>query len=436
MAGENTSTSLAALFQEVYSPELLNHVPDGALLVKELKFSGVEATSGGKFVQPVVLTREHGFTYAPNDNDAFTLNGASAMTIKRAEVIGTQLVGQGRLGYEAAARAAKGKAAFAEATELLVENMVESASYRLELMFLYGQSGIGAVQTGTAAVNTFRVSAATWAPAIWAGIEGAQISIVDSTGVTLRGTAYVGTVNMDENDAANVRTVTMYTTPPQQGTTAANMTLSIGDLVFLGNSAAAGVKNECLGIDKILTTSSGSLFNIPLTGAGSSPLFKGNTYDVGAGPLSVTHILKAAKRARDKGLKEPARLLCSPKSWMDLVNPTIDPKDASGARKIDQSYNSKKMEFGTESIMIHGPQGQNIEIVPHPYVKEGEAFLLPFKHLRRIGASDIDFKTPGMKAEEMFIHLQANAGYEFRCYANQAIFIDAPAKCVKLFNIA
>lgn len=430
MAGENTSVTLSALFKEVYAPELLNHVPDAAMLVKELKFSGVETTTGGQFVQPVVLTREHGFTYASSDDDAFTLGGASAMTVKRAYLLGSQLVGQGQLGYEAAARASKGKAAFAEATELLVENMIESAAYRLEQSFLYGQSGLGAVQTTTAASPTsVRISAATWAPTTWAGIEGAKLSIVSSDFATIRAlNAVVQSVNMDEDDTANVRTITF--------TAALPGVVTAGDLVFFGGAitgtvGGAATKKECLGLNGILTTS-GTLFGLATS---TSPLWKGNTYSVG-GALTVTHILKAAKRARDKGLKEPAKLLVSPKAWLDLVNPTMDPKDTAGARKIDSSYSAKKVEFGTESILIHGPQGQNIEVVPHAYVREGDAFLVPFKVMKRVGASDIDFKTPGMPSEEMFIHLQSVAAYEFRCYANQALFIDAPAKCVKLTGIS
>lgn len=431
MAGENTSVTLAALFKEVYAPELLNHIPDAALLVKELKFSGVESTLGGQFVQPVILSREHGFTYASSGDDAFALNGSLPMTVKKATLLGSQLVGQGRLGYEAAARASKGKAAFAEATELLVENMIESAAYRLEQSFLYGQSGIGAVQTavtGGAGVKTLRISAATWAPTTWAGIEGAKLSVVSSNLGTIRFLDnVVASVNMDEDDTTNHRTVTF----------ASDITtnLSIGDLVFFGGAitgsvgGAATVK-ECLGLNGILT-STGTLFGIATT---DSPLWKGNSYNVN-GALTLTKIMAAVKRARDKGLKESVKLLVSPKAWNGLVNPTMDPTDTAVTRKVDASYNSKKLELGTESILIHGPQGANIEVVPHPYVREGDAFAVPFRVMKRVGASDIDFKTPGMPAEEMFIHLQSNAGYEFRCYANQALFVDSPAKCVKLYGI-
>ncbi len=458
----DTAASLAALFKEVYAPELLNHVPDAAMLVKELKFSGVEATLGGQFVQPVVLSREHGFTYASSGDDAFELAGSIPMTVKRATLLGSQLVGQGRLGYEAAARAAKGKAAFAEATELLVENMIESAAYRLEQMFLYGQSGIGlcevagagASDPGKAGQATFKVAATGWAPTTWAGIEGAKITIVGSSYTSTGGVrTYTGvktvankivSVNMDESDATNYRLVTL--------TDNLAVNVAANDVIFFsaatsatttGAATTATVK-ECLGLDGILTTSTGDLFGIPVASAGAgtypgSPLWKGNLYNVN-GALTLTKIMEAAKRARDKGLKESAKLLVSPKAWMNLVNPTMDPavgvNSNSGSRKVDSSYSPKKLELGTESILIHGPQGANIEVVPHPYVREGDAFLVPFRVMKRVGASDIDFKTPGMPAEEMFIHLQNQAGYEFRCYANQALFIDAPAKCVKLYGIS
>ena len=75
MAGENTAVTLAALFQEVYAKGVMNFLPDAAMLVKEVKFGGAEATPGGKYVQPVILTREHGFTYAGANSGAFALAG-------------------------------------------------------------------------------------------------------------------------------------------------------------------------------------------------------------------------------------------------------------------------------------------------------------------------------------------------------------------------
>lgn len=423
LAGENTALSLAAMWKEVYADDVKYPIPDGAMLVKELPFKGVETTSGGKFIQPVILSRENGFTYQAGDSDsAFPLRNASAAASKRAELIGSNLVGRGRLGYEAAARASKGKASFIEATDLLVENLTESAAFRLELMFLYGQQGLGIVDAGPSA-TVIPVTAATWAPSIWAGLEGAPMMVISADLATVRGTAALTSVEMDET-SADYRKLTF---------PSASFTSPVaGDLVFFAGAVeAGGTYHECVGLDKIITTSSGNLFGISVT---SYPLWRGNTYTV-SGALTITKIMGGVKRAVNKGLKGEARLLVSPKAWFDLVNPTMDPVASGGVRKVDHSYSAKKVEYGTESIKIFGPQGRNVEVVAHPYVKEGEAFLVPMKSLRRVGAQDIDFKTPGMKEEDMFIHLQDNAGYEFRCYANQALFCDAPAHCVKFTSI-
>ena len=65
-----------------------------------------------------------------------------------------------------------------------MKNMVDSISKRMELMFLYGRSagGIGTLSAGGAAQTTFTISAATWAPGLWAGLEGAKIQVLSVTG--------------------------------------------------------------------------------------------------------------------------------------------------------------------------------------------------------------------------------------------------------------
>jgi hypothetical protein len=70
----------------------------------------------------------------------------------------------------------------------------------------------------------------------------------------------------------------------------------------------------------------------------------------------------------------------------------------------------------------------------HAMVKEGEGFIFPKKRLKRVGAADLSFKTPG-RADEIFLHLPDKNAYELRIYGNQALFCEAPAKCVKLTGI-
>lgn len=62
--------------------------------------------------------------------------------------------------------------------------MVDAISKRMELMFLYGRSagGIGVLSAGGAGQATFTISAASWAPGLWAGLEGAKIIVTSVTG--------------------------------------------------------------------------------------------------------------------------------------------------------------------------------------------------------------------------------------------------------------
>lgn len=420
MATTNTASSLSALFQEVYLKSgMLDHRPDGAMLLRQVKFTGQETTTGGKVVVPVILTRENGFTYRKSDEDtAWALEDSNRATIKRVEIIGTNMVLRSSINYEAAARAMKGKATFADGTELMIENMKESMEYRLEMQLLGGQTGVGTVGTATS-TTVLKVDVATWAPAVWAGIEGAKVEVFDATLATLRGTASIVSVNMDPDDSA-YRSVTLDTalTAP-----------AAGDVIFFKSAfSVTDGYQEFAGLRKILNTQTGNLFNVPTT----YPLWRPSRFNVN-GALTITKILNALTRLVSKGLRENVTVIVSPATWQSLVNPVVDPKDTSGARKIDSSYNEKKMTFGTEGIVIKGQNG-TAEIVSHLFCGEGEAFIVPMKRLRRVGATDVTFNTPG-NGTEFFIQMQNNAGYELRCYANQALLFDAPAKGAYLYGI-
>ena len=96
---------------------------------------------------------------------------------------------------------------------------------------------------------------------------------------------------------------------------------------------------------------------------------------------------------------------------------------------------SAKAENGSEGIVYHSVNG-SIEIVAHPFVKEGESFLLPdpAKNVILCGASDVTFKRPG-QAENIFRELVDNAGVELRSFSDLGLMIKLPAQCVKYTGI-
>jgi hypothetical protein len=400
MAQTNTITTLDGFFKTVYGDKHIDAVPENLFLVKNIDFREAERI-GRKFSVPVILSREHGVTYLASGDGVQTLNDSIAAVSKNVEVDGSQIILRGQIDYEAAAKASSSKAAFMNTTELLVQNLLESASNRLEIMFMYGGTGLATVSSLASQVIT--ITAASWAVGIWAGMEGAVIDVYTSAGAVRQAGLVISSVDVDN------RTLTV------TGTTTGIVATDV--IYFKG---AKG--KECLGLDSLLSNT-GTQFGID---AAAYSLWKPNTYAVG-GALTMAKVLSATAKAVGRGLREDVVCLVSPATWQNLNS-----ADAA-LRSYDKSYSSSKAENGFEAITYHGQNGR-IDVMSHAMVKEGEGFIFPKKRLKRVGAADLSFKTPG-RADEIFLHLPDKNAYELRIYGNQALFCEAPAKCVKLTGI-
>lgn len=326
------------------------------------------------------------------------------------------------MSYQAAFKASTDKKAFVRATAQLVKNMVNAISKRIEVGILYGQSatGIGAPAAISGSSNTRNLifSSSEWAAGIWAGAETMKVDFVSVSSGSLVSTSVSATVNSSDltNRKVNVTaagimsTVAALYTSSQQG-------------VYLVYKGAFGT--EFAGLDKIITNTS-SLFGI---NAGTYNLWKGNTSTI-TSSLTLAKILDATSLAVERGLDEDVVCLLNPKVWADLA------ADEAALRQYDSSYKPSEAQRGNEKLVYFGQNGR-IEIHASIYVKEGEAFIFPPKRLKRIGATDVAFRMPSRsQQEDFFLELGSNAGYELRCYTNQALFCDAPARCVKVSGIA
>lgn len=415
MAQTNTTSTLDGFFKVIYGDKHIDAVPENLYLVKNVDFREAEKI-GSKFSVPVLLSREHGVTYLASGDGVTTLNDSIAAVSKKAEVDGAQIIMRGQIDYEAAAKAQSSKAAFMNTTELLVQNLIDSSSNRLEIMFLYGQSGLGAA---TSSVNTnatttvLQLTTASWAVGIWAGMEGAAIDLYDGTSkLNANAACFISVVDVENRKLTITGNATDIADIDTLVATAAD-----ASIFFRG---AYG--KECIGLDKIMTNTS-SQFGID---ASAYSLWKASTYAVG-GALTMAKVLSAVGKAVGRGLRQDVVVLVSPLTWQNLNS------DQAALRKYDSSYSSSKAESGFEAIVYHGQNGK-IEVLSHAMVKEGEGFIFPKKALKRVGAQDLSFKTPGREGE-IFLHLPDKNAYELRIYGNQALFCEAPAKCVKLTGI-
>lgn len=420
------ATDLDGLFKQVYSSEnIIQLMPEASKLVTAIPFSK-EDRIGDKFIQPVALTFEHGVTYGAPGAGAFALRQSVTMKMAKAQVDGYQVVLRSQMDYETAAKANEGGArAFRKATQLQVENMMESGTKRIELACLYGQSGVGQVASSTNQTTTstlLQLSTATWATGIWSGMENCPLQFFKVSDSSLVSSGADSTFTITAVDVKNRRLTVSGTTT---GIAALDSAASGGslDVYFDTARTSATVWNEMVGLNAIILNT-GVLFNISAT---TYNLWAGNTYDCGSAALTLGKIIQGLAIPVGRGLQEKVTIFLNDRTWANVAS------DQAALRKYDASYDKDGAKNGFRSITFYSQNGE-VELVPYNCVKEGEAFSFPLERIKRIGAQDISFDSLGGEGK-IFRELVDNAGFEYRLYTDQSIFCETPAKMLKFINI-
>jgi hypothetical protein len=396
MAAEDFS----ALHKVAYGEGVPELQPDFAIVQKDIKFSE-SALLGDYFEQAVRLSLPGGFTRATGDGTAgaFSLNGATAGTQKKAKVYGYQLVLQDQIAYEDLSKAAKGgPQAYKAASALFWEGMQLSMKKMLEVNCLYGNVGIGKIETYTSGTPSITILAADWAPQIWAGLEGASIDVMSGTSSTVRGTVTIVSVDVD------TRIVTL------SGTVSG---AAANDIVYF----KGGYGKEMYGLQSILSNA-GTLFNIS---AATYTNWKAAQHTV-SGAFSFQALKKGLGKGVAKGLMYPINVYCSIGAFDDLVG------DIHQLRQVDKSE-VRKIELGQDEV-VYKYAGVSATIKPHPMVKGGHALGVVPQFAKRVGSADIGYGMPGRTDGKLFFDIEQSACVEGRMYTHQGIFSEMPGVCV------
>jgi len=388
----------SAINKVVYGSGVPELVPEFAIVQKDFKFSQADLL-GDYFEQAVRLALPGGFTRAKGDGTAgaFTLNGAVGGVQKKAKVYGYQLTLQDQIPYEDLSKAAKaGNQAYKAATALFWEGMMLSKRKMLEIMSLYGNVGIGKVQSYTGGTPSLTIAEADWAPQIWAGLEGAQIDVMNGTTSTVNGTVSIVSVDVD------TRVVTI----------SATVNASVNDVIYF----KGGFGKEMFGLHNILNAPA-TLFNIPTSYA----LWKPTNHSVG-GAFSFQALKKGLAKGVNKGLMYKTKVYCSTGAMDDLVG------DIHQLRQVDKSE-VRRIELGQDEV-VYKFAGVEATIVPHPMVKNGHAIGVTPQFGKRVGSCDIGFGMPGRTDGKVWFDLESTAAVEGRMYTHQGIFHEMPGTCI------
>lgn len=418
MAGEITLASLDGNFKDQFHDDVEELIPDHVILQRNdfIDWVPSDKMNGEFYSVPTLLRSSQGVTYLGETGAVGDLETPVAAVMKEAQIKGSELNVRGQLSYKVLSQAsAAGPKAFKKASAWLVEDLAQVAFTRIEIAALYGQSGIGTIEsvvdnTGNADVV---ISEATFAPGLWIPLEGARLD------------SFSGTTLMNTGGALTLNSVTTSTRTLNISYTGAFGTQLVAAQVLFPRGAAitGGTFNEMIGLRKQFTATTGTLFNI---NRASYSLIQGNTKS-SIGTPTKAKIVDAAMLAVDKGAMSGLTVLVSTKMWSKLA------AEDMALRMFDGSYSKEKSQSGSKEL-IYDFLGGSIKVVCHPMVKYGEAFLFNPEDVIWVGSAKPTFEIPSMP-EKFFRLVQDKNAVELQNYADIAIYALKPSQCVMLTGI-
>lgn len=390
-----------------------------AVIQRRLKLDGKAKKVGESYVENVALQLPNGFTFAGTSGAVATLNAASSGVYKQATVTPSEMILRDVISYGTLARAAaEGEGAFQSATSLLAMGMQVAMVNRVEASLLHGQRGYGTVESRTTATGsgTVTFSAATWAPGLWWAFG------VGSSWDSFTGTTKNNGVAPLVVTAINAATRTVSFTCDSG--TAFSGECTAGDVFYpLGANAGSSSFKEMLGLLS-QASNTGSMHGID---AATYSNWLGNTYDV-SGPFGHAVLEDGIAQLRDRGAGDlTLTALVGSKLYGQLV------VELSQTRNLDASYSSEKAKQGFKAISYASPMVGDVEVVLHPFMKNGECAVLPLEdEVVRVGSTDITLGIPGMD-ESFFRLVPDSTSVEVQNYTDQAVLLKKPG-CSMVFT--
>lgn len=427
----NQQSTLVGLFKEVYGERIVEAWGFMAKLANSVSFVPKDVQNGNLYHQPVDVQFEHGLSAAgPGSVNGLAgqpiFLSPSAGQMQDAQIAGSQIIGRSSVAYESIARSANSKASFQSATETIVRRLSMAVLKDLEIQLLHGQKGLGknTANPANGASRVVQITDEQWAAGIWAGMVGATLDGYNSTtlakvtvGISGTGTA---APTVSSVDTVN-KTVTLTMAGGDQ---TVDLSLGAGTLWF---RETHGPTTELAGLDvwTSLNASSGTFLNIA---TGTYDLWRSNQYSSSTGTLSFPKILEAVSLMASYNLFDNVTCAISPRAF-EVLN-----SDLAALRQYDVSYSAQRAKNGSKALLFAGQTG-DIEVMSHPFQKDGFAYLFTPNESMRIGASDVGFITRQGSDDKLILESSTSAGSEMRCYSNQALFLQQPRHTANMKGI-
>ncbi|WP_290812543.1 hypothetical protein [Ferrovibrio sp.] len=412
MATYNTVSQVGGILKNVYNKKVVDVVPDNlAVFFDMFQFSGGAEKIGSKFVTEVNFGSENGITVAAGDAGIVDLKAPEAPAIKQAEVTGSQIINSAWVAWDTVTRAIKADSpqAFESLFDRTMKNLRNGHRRAQVLNILYGGDNIGVVSAGANSA-TQTISLATYAPGIWFASEGMFVDIYDPTLNTKRNGADVKVIG--------------YNTVTRTVTLSATVNTTTDDIIVPRGTVSGAAYVEGIGLSAALGKTSGDLYGLSVT---TYPSWKPAQFPVG-GALSQEKLDEAVTLGFNKGFTGKYVLLTSGATFNNLHTEQL-------SRVMTRDYGNSNTPAGLRGIGYRIQGDILVDVVSHPWIKNGESYLVPDDDSwRRIGTVDLTLGDP--TGEESIIQkLQGKTGYEITSYSLNSMFSETAYQGVKLTGI-
>lgn len=412
--------SVQNLFKRIYVDGVKNQLPEFAQLQADWQFDSGNKT-GDRYERAVMLRYPNGATYASsNRRTIYDYNSPRAGATQPAYVQSCEYTLREQIAYGLVSDAAGSEQAFRAAMDVIVMGMDQASRFHLETNLLYGSTSLGAVASvgGSGTSGTAVITAASWAAALWAATEGAELDAYDATLTTKRNTN--GPIQLTNVDP-DTRTLSL------TYAAGADRTAVVATDVFVPVGANG---NWMQGLDSLITTSVAGTTTLGIS-PGTYGMWRANARTLSSTALTFAIMAQFASKIAARGGIGDLTYRVSSWTWTDMMN------DQAALRRFAKDEGGA-FENGADRLIYHGPNGGALIVKQHPLVKAGEAFVCNDEDFRRIGSSEPTFQLPGRGDAQnpMFLHeLAGKSGFEVRRWWDQALFCDRLARVGKISGI-
>lgn len=393
-------------------------VPDNVKVFYDLfPFVPNQERLGNLFAEAVNLSIEQGVTRSSGTAGVIALSNSIASVTKQATVDAAAIVLQAVLSWDivAKARTAGSAQSFQSAMTQIVDNTLLSHRRHQCADILYGGTNIGVCALGVASA-TQTITLASCAPAIWYGSTGMTVDIFDITLATKRNGAPLTVLTYAVDPTGATRSVTFGT----------SVTTTTGDVMVFSGTVAAAAYITPPGLSIIAGQQGGTLFGLSQV---TYPVFQGAVFANGGGALTMAQLDKATVLPLVRGYTGKLKLLINPVTFSNLASEEVS--------RIHLTMGLVKgtADVGYDALKITTSTGAKLECVGSPWIKEGEAYMVPMDgSTRRIGAVDIQLGGPA-DPQPNWRRIEGFTGYSLPTYSLSAMFSAEPWKLTKITGI-